>query len=82
MESRHRLEERIQQILAEKVAVVPKLTVEENQTALMIPEPEAEPEIELLPISASVLSRRKVPVPAAFIAPVVEVGRSYATSGR
>lgn len=82
LESRHRLEERIRLILAEKVADVPKVVVEETQTALMIPEAEVEPEIELLPISASVLSRRKAPIPAAFMPPVVEVGRSYAASGR
>lgn len=68
LESRHRLEERIQQILAEKVEVVRLLTLEENGPVLMVQaEEEPEPEIELLPISASVLSSRKAPVSAPFM---------------
>ena len=79
LESRHRLEERIQQILAEKVEV-PQLFVEENQTALVIQEAEPEPEVKLLPISASALSR-KAPV-ADFLLSSFEVPRRYAATER
>jgi hypothetical protein len=82
LESRYRLEARIQQILAERVEI-PKLTfVEEKQVSLMKREEEAEPEVELLPISASVLSRRKAPVPAAFLLSGVEDVRSFAANER
>jgi hypothetical protein len=80
-ESRHRLEERIRQILAEKVEV-PELITKENHAALLTREEEPEPEIELLPISASVLSRRKVPLPASFVDSSFEVVRSYAANER
>ena len=82
LESKHRLEERIQQILAERVEI-PKLTfVEEKQVSLMKREEEAEPEVELLPISASVLSRRKAPVSADFLLSSLDVQGSYAANQR
>ena len=82
LESRHRLEERIQQVLAERVEVPELLMTEENHAALMTQEEEAESEVELLPISASVLSIRKAPVPAAFLPSSFEVPRSYAANER
>jgi hypothetical protein len=81
LESRHRLEERIQQVLAERVAVQELLT-EEKHAALMVPEEEAETEVELFPISASVLPVRKAPVQSAFVLPAFETPRSYATHQR
>lgn len=81
-ESKRRLEERIQQFLAEKAAVR-EILAEESQAeaALMILKVEAEPDIELLPISASVISIRKAPVPSSWV-PSLEVPRSYATNER
>jgi hypothetical protein len=85
LESKHRLEERIQQILAERVAV-PEVRVQENHVALMTQlvtqEEEPEPEVELLPISASVLSRRKAPVSADFLLSSLDVQGSYAANQR
>ena len=81
LESRHRLEERIQQVLAERAAV-PELLIEENHVALMSKEEEAEPEVELLPISASVISHRKAPVPAVFLLSSIEDVRPYAANQR
>jgi hypothetical protein len=83
LESKHRLEERIQQILAERVAV-PEVIIQEKRAAaaLMTQEVEAEPEVELLPISASVLSRRKAPVSADFLLSSLDVQGSYAANQR
>ena len=84
LESRHRLEERIQQVLAER-AVVRELLIEEKNeknAALMMREEEPEPEVELFPISASVLPIRKAPVQSAFVLPAFEVPRSYASNRR
>ena len=78
-ESRHRLEERIQQILAERVDV-PQLV--ESHPVLLTREEEAEPEVELLPISASVIPIRKAPVQDSFLLSSFEVPRSYAANGR
>jgi hypothetical protein len=82
LESRHRLEERIQQILAEKVEVPKLIMIEEKHAALMIQEEEPEPEVELLPISASVIPIRKAPVQAAFVLSAFESPRSYAANER
>ena len=81
LESRHRLEERIQQVLAERAAVQ-ELLIEEEHVALMAQAEEAEPEVELFPISASVLPVRKAPVQSAFVLPAFETPRSYATNQR
>lgn len=84
LESRQRLEERIQQVLAER-AVVRELLVEEKNeknAALMMREEEPEPEVELFPISASVIPIRKAPVQSAFVLPAFETPRSYATNQR
>jgi len=78
LESRHRLEERIQEILAERVEV-PELLMEQNHALLT---EEAESEVELLPISASVLSGRKASVSAAFLVSSFEAPRSYAAIER
>ena len=80
LESRHRLEERIQQVLAERVEVPELLMTAE--AALMPQEEEAESEVHLLPISASVLSIRKAPVAAAFLPSSFDVSRSYAANQR
>ena len=81
LEAKHRLEERIQQILAEKVAVR-EILAEESNTALMLIEEEDEPEVELLPISASAIRQRKAPVQSAFVLAAFESPRSYAASER
>jgi hypothetical protein len=81
LESRHRLDVRIQQILAERIEV-PEVLIKENHAALLTREVEAEPEVELFPISASVLRSRKAPVPDTFRPSGVEVVRSYATNER
>jgi hypothetical protein len=81
LDSRQRLEERIQQILAERVKV-PEPLIKENPAALMIREEEAEPEIELLPISASVLSSRKERVPVSFLASTLDIVQSHAANAR
>jgi hypothetical protein len=84
LESKHRLEERIQQILAEKAAeqvVVPELVMtKENQAAMILKEEETEAEVELLPISASV-GVRKAP-PSSFLLSPSEALRSYAANER
>ena len=83
LESRQRLEARIEQILAERVAVPELHLMEENQDAAISPQQE-EPEIpvELLPISASVINRRKAPVPAVFLLSTVDESQSYASNAR
>ena len=81
LESRHRLEERIQQVLAERAAVQ-ELLIEEEHVALMVQEEEPESEVELFPISASVIPVRKAPVQSAFVLPAFETPRSYATNQR
>jgi hypothetical protein len=81
LESKHRLEERIQQILAEKIPVS-EVFVREKHAAIMIQKEEAEPEIELLPISASAITRRKAPVQPAFVLATFEEPRSYASNER
>jgi hypothetical protein len=82
LESRHRLDERIQQILAERVETPERPIIEETRAALMIQKQEVEPEVELFPISASVLNSRKAPVHVAFGPSSLDVVRSYATSER
>jgi hypothetical protein len=86
MGSKQRLEERIQQIFAEMAAAPepPKLEllVIEKKHAVRMPQEEAEPEVELLPISASVIGIRKAPVPSSFLPLSFEVPRSYAANER
>ena len=79
LESRQRLEERIQLILAEQ-AHVPELIKEETQTVLVAQE-EVETDIELLPITASVFNR-KGPIPASFLPECIEATRFYAANDR
>ncbi len=81
LESKHRLEDRIQQILTEKVAVREPI-IEEKHVAVITQEEEAEPEVELLPISASVLSSRKARVPVSFVTSSLENVQSYAANAR
>lgn len=79
-ESKLRLEERIQQALAER-AVVPALLIAEEKGSEAKPlEEEVEPPVELLPISASALSPRKAVVPNVFFLTNVEEVGSYATN--
>ena len=84
LESKHRLEARIQQILAEKVVFSELLLNEENQDAGISPEEEPEVPVELFPISASVIPIRKVPPKTAFVLSAFEdeAPRSYASSQR
>ncbi|MGA8090709.1 MAG: hypothetical protein WCA10_25770 [Terracidiphilus sp.] len=83
LESKKRLEARIQQIIAEKAAVPELLMVEKNQdAAISQQEEEAEVPVQLLPISASVIPIRKAPVQPAFTLAAFEAPRSYAANGR
>jgi hypothetical protein len=82
LESRQRLEARIQQILAEKVVVSEILMKEENQDAAVRQGEEPEVPVELLPISASVVPISKAPPKTAFVLSAFEVPRSYASNGR
>ena len=69
LESKQRLEERIQQVLAER-AVVHELLVEEKHTAQIAQMPQKEEDdfpVELFPISASVIRIRKAPVHSSFM---------------
>ena len=77
LDTRQRLEARIQRILADRDDV-PKLIFDEP-AELMVRQEEVEPEIELLPISASVLSKPKAPAPVPFL---VEIGRPVAANDR
>ncbi|HEY2469057.1 MAG TPA: hypothetical protein VGI45_14635 [Terracidiphilus sp.] len=81
LEARQKLEKRIQQILAEAVEA-PKPVVEENHVALVTQDKEVEALAEVLPITASALSRRKAPAPADFFPPRVEVERRYVANER
>jgi hypothetical protein len=81
LESKHRLEERIQRVLAEK-APAPEVILKEENVVVMQQEEEAEVPVELLPISASVVPIRKAPAQAAFALAAFEVPRSYASNGR
>lgn len=82
LESKQRLEARIQQILAEKAAVPELRVIEENHAGPMPQEEEAEIPVELLPISASVIPIRKAPAQPAFVLSAFEVPRSYASNQR
>jgi len=84
LESRQRLEARIQQILAEKAAAPELLMMEENHDPAISEQKEEEAEIpvELLPISASVISIRKTPVSSSFMPSGFDVPRSYAANQR
>lgn len=82
LESRHRLDERIQQILAERVETPERRIIEESRPALVTRVEEPESEVELFPISASVLNSRKAPVHVTFGPSSLDVVRSYATSQR
>jgi hypothetical protein len=81
LESRNKLDERIQRILAEQAAVA-KPVIKEIPAVSMAQEEEAEPEIELLPISASVLSSRKARVQVSFVTSSLDAVRSYASNER
>ncbi len=81
-ESKQRLEERIQQALAERAVVPALLRAEENRADAMTQEVEAEIEVELLPISASVVPIRKASAQSAFVLAAFEAPRSYAANDR
>ena len=78
-EARQRLEERIQQILAQRVDV-PELITQEDYPTLPARE-EVEAEIELFPITASVFNH-KGPIPASFLPESIEASRFHATADR
>jgi hypothetical protein len=82
LELKHKLEERIRQVLAESVEIPKVLMIEEPPVAVTIPEEEAEVPVELFPISASVIPIRKAPVQASFLVSTFEVPRSYAANER
>jgi hypothetical protein len=85
LESKQRLEQRIQQVLAERAAVPELLLIEENQPAQiaqMSQEEEADFPVELFPISASVLPIHKAPVQPAFVLSAFEAPRSYVSNQR
>ena len=66
LESKQRLEARIEQMLAERAAVSEILKMKDNEAAEMPKEEEVEPEVELFPISASVVSIRKAPTSSSY----------------
>jgi hypothetical protein len=82
LESKHRLEERIRQVLAEKVMVPELLMREEKKAALVEEGAEVEAPVELFPISASVIGSRKRPVEAPFLLSEYELPRPYAAGKR
>jgi hypothetical protein len=82
LESKRRLEARIEQILAEKAADPELLMMNEKHAAPMPQEEEADFPVELLPISASVIPIRKAPAQAAFVLSAFEVPQSYASNQR
>ena len=84
-ELKHKLEERIRQVLADSVEIPKVLMAEEKHSVVAIPtiqEEELETPIELLPISASVIPNRKAPVQASFLLSSFESPHSYAASER
>ena len=81
LESKQRLEARIEQVLAER-AVVHEILAETSPVALVVKEEEPEAEVHLLPISASVMPRRKRPVPAVFVLSNVEEIPQYTANHR
>ena len=83
LESKQRLEARIQEILAERTQTPIPAVAQENFVAAEAAQPEQEPEVpvELFPISASV-TRRKAPVPSVFLLSNVEEVPSYASNER
>ena len=82
LELKHRLEERIRQVLADRVPVTEALMKEENHVAPMIQKEEAETKVELLPISASVITIRKASVQGSYLVSSFEAPRSYAANER
>lgn len=82
LELKHKLEERIRQVLAESVEIPRVLMIEEKHAAPTIQEEEVEVPVELFPISASVIPIRKAPVQASFVVSSFEVPRSYAANER
>ena len=82
LESKQRLEARIEQILAEKAAVAEILMAEENQAEEVHQEEEPEVPVELFPISASVIPIRKTPSQVAFVLSAFETPKSYASGQR
>jgi hypothetical protein len=82
LELRHRIEERIQQVLAESIEIPKVLMLEEKRAELTIPEAEVEAPVDLFPISASVISSRKAPAQSDFLLSSFKVPRSYAANER
>jgi hypothetical protein len=83
LELKHKLEERIRQVLADSVEVPAVLKREETPVALVVQEEEApEVMVELFPISASVIRSRKAPVQSDFLLSTFETHHSYAANER
>jgi hypothetical protein len=82
LDSKHKLEERIRQVLAEKVEIPELLMREETKAVLMTEGKKVEAPVELFPISASVIPIRKPPVEAAFSISDYERPRSHAANER
>jgi hypothetical protein len=81
LELKHKLEERIRQVLAESVEIPKVLMLEEKHAEVTTQEAEVEAPVELFPISASVISIRKAPAQD-FLLSSFEVPRTYAANGR
>lgn len=79
LEARQKLEKRIQQVLAE-LAESPQPAVERNHAELITQEKEAESVVEILPITASAVSRRKPPAPLDLWPGTAKVERPYAVN--
>lgn len=82
LESKHKLEERIRQVLEEQVNIPELLMRDEKKAALMREEKEIEAPVELFPISASVIPIRKPPVEVPFSISDYERPRAYAANER
>ncbi len=81
LESKHKLEERIRQVLAESVEVPRVLKLEHKPAAITPQEEIVETPVELFPISASAIGR-KPPVQTSFLLSSFEVPRPYAANER
>jgi|SRR5579863_215437 len=82
LESKQKLEARIREILAERIEAPAPVAMDESLTATKPNQEELETPVELLPISASVIGRRKSVLPSVLVLSSVEQVRSYATPER
>jgi hypothetical protein len=87
LELKQKLEARIRQVLADTVEAPELLTREATPVEVpmlkQVEQPEEqEAEVNLLPISASVITARKAPAQASFLISGFDAPRSYAASER